>query len=106
MANPNGRPPKERCFANMLRIAINEAVAGGGGTKLRAVADALVAKGMDGDVSAIKEIADRLDGKVPQAIVGDDSEPPIAITRIERLVVDSPNTNAPGLPATSGAGKV
>lgn len=57
-----GRPPKEKSFANMLRIAINEA-AEQGGTKLRAVADALVTKAMEGDVVAIKEVADRLDGK-------------------------------------------
>jgi hypothetical protein len=73
-----GRPPKEKSFANMLNIAINEASAEGG-TKLRAVADALVLKAMNGDVAAIKEIADRLDGKVPQAVVGDDEHDPIGI---------------------------
>jgi len=73
-----GRPPKEKSFANMLNIAINEASAEGG-TKLRAVADALVLKAMGGDVAAIKEIADRLDGKVPQAVVGDDDHDPIGV---------------------------
>lgn len=65
-----GRPPKEKSFANMLNIAIKEAVEGSDKTKLRAVADALVDKAMGGDVAAIKEIADRLDGKVPQGVVG------------------------------------
>lgn len=32
-----------------------------------------------GDVSAIREIADRLDGKVPQGIVGKDDETPIEL---------------------------
>jgi hypothetical protein len=73
-----GRPPKEKSFANMLNIAINEASAEGG-TKLRAVADALVLKAMNGDVAAIKEIADRLDGKVPQAVVGDDEHDPVGV---------------------------
>ncbi len=54
----------------MLRIALKEAHAEGG-DKLRRVAEALVDKAMTGDVPAIKEIADRLDGKVPQAIEGD-----------------------------------
>ncbi len=72
-----GRPPKEKSFANMLNIAIKEAVEGSDKTKLRAVADALVDKAMQGDVQAIKEVADRLDGKVPQAIVGDSGEDPI-----------------------------
>lgn len=71
----------------MLRVAISEAQAEGG-SKLRAVADALVNKAMTGDVPAIKEIADRLDGKVPQAIVGDDEHDPIKmISRIERVIV-------------------
>lgn len=62
-----GRPPSEKTFANMLRIAISEAH-GKGGNKLRAVADALVTKALTGDVPAIREIADRLDGKATQAI--------------------------------------
>ena len=65
-----GRPPKEKSFANMLNIAIKEAIEGTEKTKLRAVADALVEKAMTGDVQAIKEVADRLDGKVPQGVIG------------------------------------
>ena len=30
-----------------------------------------------GEVPAIKETADRLDGKVPQAVVGDEDHPPV-----------------------------
>lgn len=79
-----GRPPKEKSFANMLNIAIKEAIEGGDRTKLRAVADALVEKGMAGDVQAIKEIADRIDGKVPQGVIGgEEDDPPIRVTRIE-----------------------
>lgn len=70
-----GRPPKERSFANMLNISIKEASATGEGTKLRDVADALIAKAISGDVAAIKEVADRLDGKVPQAVIGDEENP-------------------------------
>ena len=81
-----GRPPKEKSFANMLNIAINEANASGG-TKLRDVADALVAKAITGDVQAIKEIADRLDGKVPTPIAGDDENPLSIVARIERVIV-------------------
>lgn len=74
-----GRPPKEKSFANMLNIAIKEATAEGR-TKLREVADALVTKAMSGDVQAIKEVADRLDGKVPQGLIGgDEDDSPIVI---------------------------
>lgn len=69
-----GRPPKEKSFANMLNIAIKEAIEGTDKTKLRAVADALVDKAMSGDVQAIKEVADRIDGKVPQGVIGGDEE--------------------------------
>lgn len=44
---------------------------------LRAQAQAMCFKSSDGDVTAFKEIADRLDGKVPQAVVGDDDHPPV-----------------------------
>jgi hypothetical protein len=87
--NPNGRPKAEKSFANMLRIAIKEAH-DEGRDKLRAIADALVSKAVEGDVPAIKEIADRLDGKVPQAVVGDDEADPIRLVqRIERVIVDA-----------------
>lgn len=71
----------------MLNIAIKEATEKGG-TRLRAVADALIEKAISGDVQAIKEVADRLDGKVPQAIVGDaDSDPISFVGAIERRIV-------------------
>jgi len=81
-----GRPPSEKTFANMLRVAIKEAH-GEGGDKLRAVADALVNKALTGDVPAIKEIADRLDGKVPQALTGEEGGAIQMIHRIERAIV-------------------
>lgn len=89
-----GRPPKEKSFANMLNIAIKEAVEGSDKTKLRAVADALVDKAMGGDVAAIKEVADRLDGKVPQAIAGDDESPLNFVHTVVREIVRA-NTEDP-----------
>lgn len=86
--NVNGRPKAEKSFAAMLRIAIKEAHGDEGKDKLRAIADALVKKAIEGEVSAIKEIADRLDGKVPQALVGDDEFDPIRVTSLRRTVVD------------------
>lgn len=84
-----GRPPKEKSFANMLNIAIKEAVEGTDKTKLRAVADALVDKAMSGDVQAIKEVADRIDGKVPQGVIGEEESPLTMVHRIERHIVRS-----------------
>jgi hypothetical protein len=73
------RPVGEKSFAQMLRIAIAEAGTRPGTTRLRDVADALVNEAIDGNINAIKEIADRLDGKVPQGVTGEDGAP-IAIT--------------------------
>ncbi len=42
-----------------------------GKTKLDRIVLALVSQACDGDVPAIKEIGDRLDGRVPQAVMGE-----------------------------------
>lgn len=72
--NPNGRP-KSKPFKEAIQKALKEA--GEDKDQLKLVAVALVAKAMDGDVPAIKELADRLDGKVTQPIGGDDELPPV-----------------------------
>lgn len=87
-----GRPPKEKSFANMLNIAIKEA-SDTGGTKLRDVADALIKKAIDGDVAAIKEVADRLDGKVAQAIIGDDENPLNFVHTVTRRIISAGSGN-------------
>lgn len=90
--NKAGRPPAEKAFANMLRIALAEAH--GKGTKLRAVADAVVNEAIDGNVAAINTIADRIDGKVPQALVGDEDYDPLrVVAEIRRFIVDPKDTN-------------
>ncbi len=54
-------------------------------TKLDELAFALIDAGKVGDVPALKEIGDRLDGKVPQAHIGgdEDSLPVRHVHRIE-----------------------
>jgi hypothetical protein len=66
MGRPAGSENKDKPFREALRMEI--AAAGEDHKALRSVARALLDKGRDGDVPAIKEIADRLDGKVPQAV--------------------------------------
>lgn len=62
--------------------------------RLEAVAEACVAAAISGDVMAIREIGDRIDGKSAQQIihVGDDDADPIRIARVERLIVDATAT--------------
>lgn len=64
------------------------------GEALDKIAEVLVIKALAGDKDAIAEIGNRLDGKVPQPIVGDDDHPPIGIAHIERTLV-RPNPPAP-----------
>lgn len=44
--------------------------------RLKLLAEALVAAGLSGEVQALKEIGDRVEGKVPQGLVGADGESP------------------------------
>lgn len=48
--------------------ALRRALLAEDGRKLRALAESLIAKALDGDVSALKEIADRLEGKAAQPL--------------------------------------
>ena len=72
---PLGSVNKDKPFRDALRLEIADAE--GDSRKLRKVASALLAAASEGDVAAIKELADRLDGKVAQAVVGDDEHGPI-----------------------------
>lgn len=84
---PSG-PWAGKPWRDALRIAVHLPVdeERKGKTKLDACALALVKAGMAGDVPALKEIGDRLDGKVPQALVGgDEDSQPIRIARIELI---------------------
>ena len=76
--NPSGRP-KSKPFREAIQRALEEA--GNDKDALQAVATALVGKAMMGDVPAIKELADRMDGKVAQAIIGgEEDDPAIVVT--------------------------
>lgn len=75
MAKSGGQPGnknatlEKRAWGNALNRSLVQ------GDRLRRAADALVDKAIDGDVAALKEIGDRVDGKVPQGIVGADGGP-------------------------------
>ena len=97
MGRPAGSQNKDKPFRDALRLAIAEAA--DNPRSLRKVAERLIDKAMEGDVQAIKEIGDRLDGKPAQAIVGDDEHDPVNILhKIERVIVDPKNTDSEGLP--------
>lgn len=88
---PSG-PFSDKPYRAALRVAVKrkENDDAKGKTKLDRIALALVQQACDGDVPAIKEIGDRLDGKVPQALVGGgaDDNPVRVITEVRRTIVD------------------
>jgi len=58
------------------------------------LADKLLSLVALGDLGALKEFGDRLDGKPAQAIVGDDDLPPVrTVTRIELIDLDDRSTD-------------
>lgn len=67
------------------QMAIERALEVRGASDRRAALDELAAKLLDkcaeGDMTALKELGDRLDGKPAQAIVGGDGGPLVAIFR-------------------------
>jgi hypothetical protein len=67
--------------------------------RIQKVAAKLVDNALNGETAAIKEIADRIDGKVPQGITGDaDGDPIRMIHKIERVIVDPENPDGKGVP--------
>lgn len=73
--NPGGKH-KEKLFRNALMMELKSA--GEDMPDLREIARGLIERAKAADV-ATKEFIDRIDGKVPQAIVGDDEEAPFKV---------------------------
>ena len=92
MARPLGSQNKDKPFREALRMEI--AALGEDDPKaLRGLARNLLrmAAMTEDSLQAIKEVADRLDGKPAQAVSGDDENPIEVLHRIERVIVDPQN---------------
>jgi hypothetical protein len=73
---------RAKLFRDALLVELKKSE--GGVERIQLVAEKLVELAMVGNVQAIKEIADRIDGKVPAPVVGDDEHEPInMIKKIE-----------------------
>lgn len=85
--NVNSGRKAEKPFRDALRIEL--ASLGAEDPKsLRQIARKLLEAASEGKLDAIKELADRTDGKVPQGIIGgDEDDPPIKFTRIELVAL-------------------
>ena len=73
-----------RLWAETIRRAVLQQDA----VRLRKIAEALLDKAEEGDIAAIKELGDRLDGKAIQAIAGDPDNP-LIVEQVVRRIVDT-----------------
>jgi hypothetical protein len=82
----SGNPDGSRKHA-IWQAALKRAIAQDDGKRLRASAEKLLDLAAEGEQWAVGMLADRLDGKVAQALIhsGDDERPPIAM--IERKLI-------------------
>lgn len=90
MANPtgkNGREQKPWADAIKRALARAELDPARGGRDINKLAEQLLDKAADGDMGALKELGDRLDGKPAQSVdLGGDPDKPL-ITEIRWTVV-------------------
>lgn len=72
-----GRPPGslDKPWKDAIRVAVNRA--DGDGKKLAKLAAKLVEEALGGNITAMQEIGNRLDGKPVQPVAGDDDAPPV-----------------------------
>lgn len=77
----------DKWWTDAIRRAVKQEVPGTTTIKLQAIADVLVNQAMQGDMVAIKEIGDRLDGRPlqHQTVAGDDEGGPVQII-IKKMV--------------------
>ena len=88
MAAPlgNQNATKAKPWSDAIRRALARREAGDG-RDLNALADVLVDKALDGDLPALKELGDRLDGKPAQAVdVGGQADNPVIHEIVRRIV--------------------
>jgi hypothetical protein len=90
--NPRGQQ-RDKIYREALRLELADMSEGIDLKKLREIARAHIEKAAAGDMQAIKELADRLDGRPAQILEhsGPDSEP---ITKIVREIVHVDETRA------------
>ena len=84
--NPNGRPTKEFALNEHIRLMANQPMGKTKKTILEAVVSKVYEEALDGNMTAINFLADRILGKASQSIgIKDISEEPIKVFDIDGL---------------------
>jgi hypothetical protein len=84
----NNNRNKAKPWADAIRRAIARREETGSGADLNRLAEQLLDKAAEGDMAALKELGDRLDGKAAQSLTvgGEDGKP--LVHRVERVIID------------------
>ncbi len=80
-----------------LRAAVNADDPKTRRRKLFLIAEKAADLAVAGEAWAVAHVADRLDGKPAQALVGDSSFDPVQISQVHRVIVDPRNPDAKGI---------
>ena len=107
--NPKGRPPG-KMYKAALREALRKLADNGDPQQtLEEIATGQIVKAKAGDTAAAKELVDRLDGRVPQAIGGTDELPPLQgiawldPTESSGLITGPASNSSPSTPESSAS---
>lgn len=76
----NRNQSKTKPWADAIRRALARREKSGKGADLNRLAEALLDRAGEGDLTALREIGDRLDGKPAQAITAEVTTPPVMIS--------------------------
>lgn len=88
--NPTGVQGKAKPWRDAIMRAVSRRESGADPQALEKIADKLVASALNGDMQAMKEIGDRMDGRPAQAVVGDSEADPVKILQEIALKVVDP----------------
>ena len=76
----NRNQSKTKPWADAIRRALARREKTGQGADLNRLAEALLDKAAEGDLVALRELGDRLDGKPAQSISAEVTTPPVSIS--------------------------
>jgi hypothetical protein len=80
-----GKPDK--LIRDALKAAIRQEP-----EKLKRMAEKVLDMAVEGDMQSVNFIADRIDGKAVQQIIGDEENPlHVAVSQIQRIIIDPKN---------------
>lgn len=88
--NPTGVQGKTKPWRDAIMRAVSRRETGKDPQALEKLADKLIDAALSGDMQAIKEIGDRIDGKPAQAVVGDAGSDPVRVLQEIALKVVDP----------------